>query len=109
MHQDVVQYSRKVSAVSAPRTQADDKTYVSCFVRRIVSYTMNKTKESLDEESAQLEWIQLRDDMGFEALKHEESAKDKLKRKFAENPFVPVGCGLTAAALSYGLWSFRQG
>ncbi len=39
----------------------------------------------------------------------QESAQEKFKRKFAENPFVPIGCLLTAAALTYGLYSFKSG
>ncbi|XP_014661769.1 PREDICTED: HIG1 domain family member 2A, mitochondrial-like [Priapulus caudatus] len=40
---------------------------------------------------------------------HAEGLKEKLLRKTKENPFVPAGCLLTAAVLSYGLWSFRTG
>ncbi|KAG0728598.1 HIG1 domain family member 2A, mitochondrial [Chionoecetes opilio] len=30
-------------------------------------------------------------------------------RKFHENPFVPIGCGLTTLALCYGLYGFSRG
>lgn len=62
-----------------------------------------------DKEVSEFEWIQLRSDIGLEELKNEETGKEKFKRKFYENPFVPVGCVLTAAALTYGLWSMRKG
>lgn len=60
-------------------------------------------------DGEELNWIKLREEIGSESLKNEETLKEKFKRKFYENPFVPIGCGLTAVALTYGLWSFRQG
>nr|XP_033783460.1 HIG1 domain family member 2A, mitochondrial [Geotrypetes seraphini] len=33
----------------------------------------------------------------------------KLTRKWAENPFVPVGCLATAGILTYGLIAFKKG
>ena len=57
----------------------------------------------------EFDWIKLREEIGGEVLQAEETFKQKFSRKFNENPFVPVGCGLTACALIYGLWSFRQG
>lgn len=68
---------------------------------------MKTNEQGLDAET--LDWIQLRDDIGAESLKNEETFKEKFNRKFSENPFVPIGCGLTSFALLYGLWSFRQG
>ena len=62
-----------------------------------------------DKEVSEFEWIQLRSDIGLEELKNEETGKEKFKRKFYENPFVPVGFVLTAEALTYGLWSMRKG
>jgi len=62
-----------------------------------------------DFDESEFEWIQLRKEIGSETLKKEEPAKEKLIRKFKENPFVPIGCGLTAFALIYGLQSFRHG
>ncbi|XP_006884494.1 PREDICTED: HIG1 domain family member 2A-like [Elephantulus edwardii] len=38
-----------------------------------------------------------------------ESFKGKFLRKTSENPMVPIGCLGTAAALTYGLYSFHQG
>jgi len=62
------------------------------------------------EEFTELDWIALKQDIGSEALAfHQETAGEKFKRKFYENPFVPIGCGLTATALGFGLWSFRKG
>lgn len=66
------------------------------------------TGEELNAE--EFDWIQLRQDIGAESLNLKpETAKDKFLRKFNENPFVPVGCLLTTMALTYGLWSFRNG
>nr|XP_055238219.1 HIG1 domain family member 2A, mitochondrial [Gorilla gorilla gorilla] len=38
-----------------------------------------------------------------------ESFKEKFLHKTHENPVVPIGCLATAAALTYGLYSFYQG
>ena len=65
--------------------------------------------DTRDFDESDFEWIQLRKEIGSETLKYEEPAKEKLIRKFKENPFVPIGCGLTAFALIYGLQSFRHG
>lgn len=62
-----------------------------------------------DFDESEFEWIQLKKEIGSETLKNEEPAKEKLIRKFKENPFVPIGCGFTAFALIYGLQSFRHG
>ncbi|KAK8738238.1 hypothetical protein OTU49_004120 [Cherax quadricarinatus] len=59
------------------------------------------------EMLSDLDWITLKKDIGSEHP--QELSGDKFKRKFQENPFVPVGCGLTTAALCYGLWSFSSG
>jgi hypothetical protein len=67
----------------------------------------NNGMECLNVE--ELNWIQLREEIGAENVKNQESFKEKFNRKFSENPFVPIGCAATAAALIYGLWSFRQG
>ncbi len=69
----------------------------------------NKHEEKETINAAELSWIQLREEIGGESLKNQETLKEKFNRKFNENPFVPIGCGLTACALMYGLWSFRQG
>ncbi|KAI5637725.1 hypoxia induced protein conserved region domain-containing protein [Phthorimaea operculella] len=60
---------------------------------------------SREEEPTDLDWVQLRKDMG--AVHHVETTSEKFGRKFSENPFVPVGCLATVGALSYGLWCFR--
>ncbi|XP_018603314.1 HIG1 domain family member 2A, mitochondrial [Scleropages formosus] len=39
----------------------------------------------------------------------DEGFMDKFARKTKENPFVPLGCLATAATLTYGLISFKQG
>lgn len=71
---------------------------------------MSQDKENLSNaEVNELTWIKLRQDMFDDQIQNEETFKQKFMRKFNENPFVPIGCGLTAAALIYGLWSFRQG
>lgn len=69
----------------------------------------NKTAREETFNAEELDWIKLKEEIGGDSLKNEETLKEKFNRKFNENPFVPVGCGLTAAALIYGLWSFRQG
>lgn len=56
----------------------------------------------------ELDWIKLREDM--DAVGYvPETFGEKTKRKFGENPLIPIGCLLTASALIYGLWSFKQG
>lgn len=56
----------------------------------------------------ELDWITLKTDINSTELVSE-TAKEKFNRKFRENPFVPIGCGLTATALIYGLYSFSKG
>ncbi|XP_029296945.1 HIG1 domain family member 2A, mitochondrial [Cottoperca gobio] len=48
---------------------------------------------------------------GFNPLSKikDETLKEKFVRKTKENPFVPLGCLGTAAALIYGLRAFNQG
>ncbi|CAH2047096.1 unnamed protein product, partial [Iphiclides podalirius] len=60
-----------------------------------------------EPEPTDLDWVQLRRDMGN--MHHVETNKEKFIRKFSENPFVPIGCLATAGALTYGLWCFRNG
>ncbi|KAF2904144.1 hypothetical protein ILUMI_02033 [Ignelater luminosus] len=59
------------------------------------------------EEPLELDWLALHNE--FEAMHKTESMAEKFQRKVLENPFVPIGCLATLGALSYGLWSFRQG
>lgn len=42
-----------------------------------------------NEEPTDLDWIQLRREMG--PAHHIETSKEKFVRKFGENPFVPIG------------------
>ncbi|XP_018798569.1 PREDICTED: HIG1 domain family member 2A, mitochondrial [Bactrocera latifrons] len=65
---------------------------------------MGKEQIALPDE--ELDWIQLRQDFGSF---HAETTKEKMMRKIKENPAVPIGCLATAGALSYGLYSFRNG
>lgn len=43
-----------------------------------------------NDEPTDLDWIQLRQEMGNSQYTVETS-KQKFKRKFSENPFVPIG------------------
>ena len=45
-------------------------------------------RESINAD--ELLWIQLKDEIGGESLKSEETLKEKFNRKFSENPFVPI-------------------
>ena len=49
------------------------------------------------------------DDLAEYLFSPPESRKQRLWRKVKANPFVPLGCGLTVAALSYGLFQFVKG
>ncbi|XP_076329068.1 HIG1 domain family member 2A, mitochondrial [Tachypleus tridentatus] len=71
--------------------------------------TMVSSKKEEKKMEEELEWIQLRRDMSSMRPPHEEGVREKLLRKTKENPFVPVGCLATTAALSYGLWSMKTG
>lgn len=42
-----------------------------------------------EDEPTDLDWVQLRKDMGERV--RVETTKEKFYRKFAENPFVPIG------------------
>lgn len=42
-----------------------------------------------NEEPTDLDWIQLRKDLG--PVNQVETTKEKFIRKFGENPFVPLG------------------
>ncbi|KAI4461344.1 hypoxia-inducbile hig1 -related [Holotrichia oblita] len=62
--------------------------------------------EKQNVEVPEFDWITLNTDLeGY----HMETTKEKMIRKIKENPFVPLGCLATTAALCYGLWSFRTG
>lgn len=64
---------------------------------------MSKTNAT-DEE--QFDWVQFKKDY---ADTNVETQKEKLVRKFKENPLVPIGCAATTVALGLGLWNFRKG
>ncbi|ENN72078.1 HIG1 domain family member 2A, mitochondrial [Dendroctonus ponderosae] len=59
------------------------------------------------EELAAFDWISLRTEM--DAVASTETVLQKLCRKSAENPMVPIGAAATTLALGYGIWSFRNG
>uniref|UniRef100_A0A0P4W2P7 HIG1 domain-containing protein n=1 Tax=Scylla olivacea TaxID=85551 RepID=A0A0P4W2P7_SCYOL len=61
------------------------------------------------KEFTELDWITLKNDLNSEQVLKVETSSSKFYRKFHENPFVPVGCGLTTVALIYGLYSFSTG
>ncbi|EDW29925.1 GL15894 [Drosophila persimilis] len=65
----------------------------------------SKAQITLPEE--ELDWIQLRQDLG--PVIEVETTKEKLQRKIKENPLVPIGCLATTAALTMGLYNFRTG
>lgn len=44
---------------------------------------------SIESEPDDLDWVQLRKEMG--AAHHAETFNEKFQRKFTENPFVPIG------------------
>lgn len=54
-----------------------------------------------------LEWVQMMRDV--KDMPGVETTKEKFIRKFKENPLVPIGCLMTAGALSFGLYSFKKG
>ncbi|KAJ4439215.1 hypothetical protein ANN_07334 [Periplaneta americana] len=58
------------------------------------------------EKESEFDWLQLHNEIHTTT---DETTQEKFLRKVKENPFVPIGCLATFGALSYGLWSFRQG
>jgi len=60
---------------------------------------------------ADLGYIELPKDVSDDgpSWRTHEGFRDKFLRKTKENPFVPIGLGLTIAALSYGLWQMKTG
>ncbi|XP_046743727.1 HIG1 domain family member 2A, mitochondrial [Diprion similis] len=61
-----------------------------------------------NENLSELDWVKLREDMDNVA-RGPETFMQKFNRKFKEDPLVPIGCFLTTAALSYGLYCFQTG
>ncbi|XP_045134874.1 HIG1 domain family member 2A, mitochondrial-like isoform X2 [Portunus trituberculatus] len=64
---------------------------------------------SESKEFTELDWITLKNDLNTQQIQKVETSTSKFYRKFQENPFVPIGCGLTTMALVYGLYSFSTG
>ncbi|KAH8309955.1 hypothetical protein KR067_003740 [Drosophila pandora] len=86
-------------------------------------------KANIPLPDGELDWIQLRQDLG--PIAEVETTKEKLQRKIKENPLVPIGkahcfrvpshldyinfffsflgCLATTAALTAGLYNFRTG
>ncbi|ALC48184.1 CG9921 [Drosophila busckii] len=64
-------------------------------------------KEQVPLSGDDLDWIQLRQDLGPHV--EIETTREKLERKIKENPLVPIGCLATTAALTAGLYNFRTG
>ncbi|KAG7201015.1 hypothetical protein KM043_003368 [Ampulex compressa] len=59
------------------------------------------------DQSGRLEWIEINEKTG--AMYTGETHRSRLIRKVRENPFVPLGCFVTVAALVYGVWCLRTG
>jgi len=78
---------------------------------------MSNSEHKADSQSSSksvpdLGYIDLPKDVGERGTKSwmsQEGFRDKFVRKTKENPFVPLGLGLTIAALSYGLWQLKTG
>ncbi|KAK7074305.1 HIG1 domain member 2A [Halocaridina rubra] len=68
-----------------------------------------QSSEMEKPEFTELDWITLKQDINSATLAGQGPSESKFVKKFKENPFVPIGCGLTAAALCFGLYSFTQG
>jgi len=67
----------------------------------------NKKEIDIDE----FEWIKLNQELAINresGKKHQESANEKLMRKFKENPLIPIGCLLTTGFLVNGLFKFGR-
>lgn len=53
--------------------------------------------------------VQRNEKIDFSFLREPETSMQKMKRKLRENPLVPIGMGLTTAALVLGLFNFSTG
>jgi len=61
--------------------------------------------------AAEFEWIQLNQTLGEQRSTEDtkvETSKDKMKRKFQENPLIPIGFLATAGCLIVGLGKFAR-
>merc|ERR1711972_544637 len=59
----------------------------------------------------EFEWIELNQGLAINresGKKHQETANEKLMRKFKENPLIPIGCLLTTGFLVNGLFKFGR-
>jgi hypothetical protein len=79
-----------------------------------VTATPAAVVDSSKAGDAGLEWIQIQRDIAaqrgyvLDANPNVESAGDRFRRKFTENPLVPLGCAATGLVLSFGLVSFYR-
>lgn len=62
-------------------------------------------KENRDE----YEWMKIKADMERERSELAETGGSRISRVFMTNPFVPIGCLSTVAALLVGLKNFYKG
>ncbi|XP_031634163.1 HIG1 domain family member 2A, mitochondrial-like [Contarinia nasturtii] len=62
-------------------------------------------KQPLPYDNVEFDWIQLSADIDNEPV---ETFYEKTKRKFSENPFVPIGAFGAVGALTYGLVSMTR-
>merc|ERR1719414_2276633 len=70
--------------------------------------TPSKTKA---EAAAEFEWIQLTQTLGQQKAMDDskiETSKEKLQRKFKENPLIPIGALATTGCLMMGLGKFAR-
>lgn len=49
------------------------------------------SQAKIEENQPELEWIQMKKDFDLERVEFEEGGIAKFKRKFMENPLVPIG------------------
>lgn len=61
------------------------------MIRSTKNFTLAMVQAKTTENAPELEWIQMKKDFDIERLSQEEGGIDKLKRKFNENPLVPIG------------------
>ena len=68
---------------------------------------VNKNKRE-EVDMSKFDWVQFHHDMTHAKTgkPHNETAGQKFKRKFADNPFIPIGALATALALAFGIRAF---
>lgn len=49
------------------------------------------SQSKVEQKQPELEWIQMKKDFDRERFEEEEGGLEKLKRKFKQNPLVPIG------------------